>query len=66
MTFVDCLKSAHAISQNQSRGFWLPGNNESVECIIRRTHGKSVFSFNMTINFVKVDGIKTNLKIRKD
>ena len=26
--------STHAIGQNQSRVFWLPGNNESFECSI--------------------------------
>ena len=34
MIFVHCSKSAHAIGQNQSRVFWLPGNNESFECVI--------------------------------
>ena len=34
MIFVHCSKSAHAIGQNRSRVFWLPGNNESFECVI--------------------------------
>ena len=34
MIFVHCSKSAHAISQNRSRVFWLPGNNESFESTI--------------------------------
>ena len=33
-------KSAYAIGQNRSRVFWLPGNNESFECIITITHEK--------------------------
>ena len=40
MIFVHCSKSAHAIGQNRSRVFWLPGNNESFECIITITHEK--------------------------
>ena len=38
--FVHCSKSAHAIGQNRSRVFWLPGNNESLECVITITHKK--------------------------
>ena len=38
MIFVHCSKSAHAIGQNRSRVFWLPGNNESFECVITITH----------------------------
>ena len=34
MIFVHCSKSAHAIGQSRSRVFWLPGNNESFECVI--------------------------------
>ena len=34
MIFVHRSKHTHAIGQNQSRVFWLPGNNESFECII--------------------------------
>ena len=34
MIFVHCSKSAHTIGQNRSRVFWLPGNNESFECVI--------------------------------
>ena len=34
MIFVHCSKSAHAIGQNRSRVFLLPGNNESFECVI--------------------------------
>ena len=34
MIFVHGSKSAHAIGQNRSRVFWLPGNNESFECVI--------------------------------
>ena len=34
MIFVHCSKSAHAIGQNRLRVFWLPGNNESFECVI--------------------------------
>ena len=37
MIFVHCSKSAHAIGQNRSRVFWLPGNNESFERIISIT-----------------------------
>ena len=40
MIFVHCSKSAHAISKNRSRVFWLPGNNESFECVIIITHEK--------------------------
>ena len=40
MIFVHCSKSAHAIGQNRSRVFWLPGNNESFECIITITPEK--------------------------
>ena len=40
MIFVHCSKSAHAIGQNRSRVFWLPGNNESFECVITITHEK--------------------------
>ena len=40
MIFVHCSKSAHAIGQNQSRVFWLPGNNESFECVITIAHQK--------------------------
>ena len=39
MIFVHCSKSAHAIGQNRSRVFWLPGN-ESFECVITITHEK--------------------------
>ena len=39
MIFVHCSKSAHAIGQNRSRVFWLPGN-ELFECVITITHGK--------------------------
>ena len=37
MIFVHCSKSAHAIGQNRSRVFWLPGNNESFVCVITIT-----------------------------
>ena len=40
MIFVHCSKSAHAIGQNRSRVFWLPGKNESFECVITITHEK--------------------------
>ena len=41
MIFVHCSKSAHAIGQNRSRVFWLPGNNESFEwCVITIMHEK--------------------------
>ena len=40
MIFVHCSKSAHAIGQNRSRVFLLPGNNESFECIITIMHEK--------------------------
>ena len=40
MIFVHCSKSAHAIGQNRSRVFWLPGSNESFECVITIMHGK--------------------------
>ena len=40
MIFVHCSKSAHAIGQNQSRVFRLPGNNESFECVIAIMHEK--------------------------
>ena len=40
MIFVHCSKSAHAIGQNRSRVFWLPGNNESFECVIIIMHEK--------------------------
>ena len=40
MIFVHCSKSAHAIGQNQSRVFWLPGHNESFECVITIMHEK--------------------------
>ena len=39
MIFVHCSKSAHAIGQNRSRVFWLPGN-ESFECVITIMHEK--------------------------
>ena len=42
MIFVHCSKSAHAIGQNRSRVFWLPGNNKSFECVITITHEKCV------------------------
>ena len=38
MIFVHCSKSANVIGQNRSRVFWLPGNNESFECVITITH----------------------------
>ena len=34
MIFVHCSKFAHAIGQNRSRVFLLPGNNESFEYVI--------------------------------
>ena len=40
MILVHCSKSAHAIGQNRSRVFWLPGNNESFECVITIMHEK--------------------------
>ena len=40
MIFVHCSKSVHAIGQNQSRVFWLPGNNESFEYVITIMHEK--------------------------
>ena len=40
MIFVHCSKSAHAIGQNRSRVFCLPGNDESFECVITITHEK--------------------------
>ena len=40
MIFVHCSKSAHAIGQNRSHVFWLPGNNESLECVITIKHEK--------------------------
>ena len=40
MIFLHCSKSVHAIGQNRSRGFWLPGNNESFECVITKMHEK--------------------------
>ena len=40
MIFVHCSKSAHAIGQNRSRVFWLPGNNESFVCVITIMHKK--------------------------
>ena len=40
MIFVHCSKPAHAIGQNRSRAFWLPGNNESFECVITIMHEK--------------------------
>ena len=40
MIFVNCSKSVHAIDQNRSRVFWLPGNNESFECVITIMHEK--------------------------
>ena len=40
MIFVHPSKSAHAIGQNRSRVFWLPGSNESFECVITITHEK--------------------------
>ena len=40
MIFVHCPKSAHAIGQNRSRVFWLPGNNEPFECVITIMHEK--------------------------
>ena len=39
MIFVHYSKSAHAIGQNRSRVFWLPGN-KSFECVITITHEK--------------------------
>ena len=40
MIFVHCSKSPHAIGQNRSRVFWLPGNNESFGCVITIMHEK--------------------------
>ena len=40
MIFVHCSKSAHAIGQNRSRVFWIPGNNEQFECVITIMHEK--------------------------
>ena len=40
MIFVHCSKSVHAIGQNRSRVFWLPGNNESFDCVITIMHEK--------------------------
>ena len=40
MVFVHCSKSAHAIGHNRSLVFWLPGNNESFECVNTITHEK--------------------------
>ena len=40
MIFVHCSKSAHAIGQNRSRVFCLPGNNESFEYVITIMHEK--------------------------
>ena len=42
MIFVHCSKSAHAIGQNRSRVFWLPGNNESFECVITMHEKRAV------------------------
>ena len=40
MIFVHYSKCAHAIGQNRSHVFWLPGNNESFECVVTTTHEK--------------------------
>ena len=40
MIFVHCSKSVHAIGQNRSCVFWLPGNNKSFECVITIMHEK--------------------------
>ena len=40
MIFVHCSKSTPAIGQNRSHVFWLPGNNESFECVITIMHEK--------------------------
>ena len=58
MIFVHCSKSAHAIGQNRSREFWLPGNNESFECVT--VNSKTTGT--ITAMFSSYDWMKPNLK----
>ena len=61
MIFVHCSKSAHAIGQNRSRVFWLPGNNESFECVITITHDKcAVLKMAAGSRFTEVDQEEIN------
>ena len=46
-----CTKSTHAIGQNQSRVFLLPGNNEPFECSIDNKAWKTIGGPKMTGNF---------------
>ena len=67
MIFVHCSKSAHAIGQNRSRVFWLPGNNESFECVITITHEKCALlkmarSKTSRKLYLQVDKANTELK----
>ena len=53
--FVYCSKSAHAIGQNRSRAFWLPGNNEWFVCIIDKYRIlKSALCIECQLKFEKV------------
>ena len=59
MIFVHCSKSACGIGQNRSRVFWLPGNNESFECVI--THEKcAVLKMAAGSKFAEVDQEEIN------
>ena len=68
MIFVHCSKSAHAIGQNRSRVFWLPGNNESFECVITITHEKCELEQEDKANNCKLKKISMNstLKTKKE
>ena len=57
MIFVHYSKSAHAIGQNRSRVFWLPGNNESFKCVITITHEK------LSVLLLKMARSKTSRKL---
>ena len=65
MIFVHSSKSAHAIGQNRSRVFWLPGNNESFECVITITHEKCAV-LKMASKANKLKKISMNSTIYKD
>ena len=61
MIFVHCSKSAHAIGQNRSRVFWLPGNNESFECVITMMHEKcALLKMAVGSRFAEIDQEEIN------
>ena len=61
MIFDHCSKSTHAIGQNRSHVFWLPGNNESFECVITIMHEKcAVLKMAAASRFAEVDQEEIN------